>query len=231
MAELSKTIWRRCAFDARGARRPARGTAGLMVGPAAARSPAVGGGGWYWTTREQAVAVKVGAGRRRSGRPARGRGGAERLRLRDGAAPRDGVVEGHRQGDRGPRRGRAAGQGRPGPGAAGRYAAARRAGAGGGAAGLRAQGGARRTRSGSQQAELTLGRRQQLLKEGVVGKAEVDEAQANVDSLKARIAYAHAADRRGREPGQPAEDRPRPTWSSARRSAASRSRRTRSRAR
>lgn len=41
-----------------------------------------------------------------------------------------------------------------------------------------------------QQAELTLGRRQQLLKEGVVGKAELDDAQANVDALKARIAYA-----------------------------------------
>jgi RND family efflux transporter MFP subunit len=40
-----------------------------------------------------------------------------------------------------------------------------------------------------QQAELTLGRRQQLLKEGVVGKAELDDAQSNVDSLKARIAY------------------------------------------
>jgi RND family efflux transporter MFP subunit len=40
-----------------------------------------------------------------------------------------------------------------------------------------------------QQAELTLGRRQQLLKEKVVGKAELDEAQSNVDTLKARIAY------------------------------------------
>jgi RND family efflux transporter MFP subunit len=40
------------------------------------------------------------------------------------------------------------------------------------------------------QAELTLNRRQQLLKEGVVGKAELDEAQSNVDALKARIAYA-----------------------------------------
>jgi RND family efflux transporter MFP subunit len=39
------------------------------------------------------------------------------------------------------------------------------------------------------QAEITLGRRQQLLKEGVVGKAELDEAQSNVESLKARIAY------------------------------------------
>jgi len=41
-----------------------------------------------------------------------------------------------------------------------------------------------------QQARLTLGRRQQLLKEGVVGKAELDDAQANVDALEARIAYA-----------------------------------------
>jgi RND family efflux transporter MFP subunit len=41
-----------------------------------------------------------------------------------------------------------------------------------------------------QQAELTLSRRQQLLKEQVVGKAELDEAQSNVDALKARIAYA-----------------------------------------
>jgi RND family efflux transporter MFP subunit len=40
-----------------------------------------------------------------------------------------------------------------------------------------------------QQALLTLQRREQLLKEGVVGKAELDDAQSNVDSLKARIAY------------------------------------------
>ena len=40
------------------------------------------------------------------------------------------------------------------------------------------------------QAELTLHRREQLLKENVVGKAELDEAQSNVDALKARIAYA-----------------------------------------
>ena len=40
-----------------------------------------------------------------------------------------------------------------------------------------------------QQAELTLHRRQQLLKENVVGKAELDQAQSDVDSLKARIAY------------------------------------------
>jgi RND family efflux transporter MFP subunit len=40
------------------------------------------------------------------------------------------------------------------------------------------------------QARLTLGRRQQLLKEGVVGQADVDDAQAEADSLQARIAAA-----------------------------------------
>ena len=40
------------------------------------------------------------------------------------------------------------------------------------------------------EAELNLERRQQLMKERVVGKAEVDTAQADVDGLKARIAYA-----------------------------------------
>jgi RND family efflux transporter MFP subunit len=41
-----------------------------------------------------------------------------------------------------------------------------------------------------QQAELNLRRRQQLLKERVVGQAELDDAQGEVDALKARIAYA-----------------------------------------
>ncbi len=40
-----------------------------------------------------------------------------------------------------------------------------------------------------QQAELTLQRRQQLLKDGVIGKAELDQSVADVDSLKAKIAY------------------------------------------
>ena len=40
-----------------------------------------------------------------------------------------------------------------------------------------------------QQAELTLQRRQQLMKDGVIGKAELDQSQSDVDSLKARIAY------------------------------------------
>ena len=40
------------------------------------------------------------------------------------------------------------------------------------------------------EAELNLQRRQALLKEQVVGKAEVDDAQSVVDSTKARIAYS-----------------------------------------
>jgi RND family efflux transporter MFP subunit len=40
------------------------------------------------------------------------------------------------------------------------------------------------------QAELTLDRRSRLMADKVVGKAEVDEAQSDVDSLKARIAVA-----------------------------------------
>ncbi|MBA2302222.1 MAG: efflux RND transporter periplasmic adaptor subunit [Acidobacteria bacterium] len=39
------------------------------------------------------------------------------------------------------------------------------------------------------EAELNFQRRERLLKDGVVGRAEVDTAQAEVDSLKARIAY------------------------------------------
>jgi RND family efflux transporter MFP subunit len=40
------------------------------------------------------------------------------------------------------------------------------------------------------EAELNLQRRQRLMQENVVGRAEVDTAQADVDSFKARIAYA-----------------------------------------
>ena len=40
------------------------------------------------------------------------------------------------------------------------------------------------------QAQLNLDRRARLIKDGVVGRAEVDDAQGDVDSLKARIAMA-----------------------------------------
>ena len=41
------------------------------------------------------------------------------------------------------------------------------------------------------EAELTLGRRQQLVKEKVISRAELDSAEAEVESLRARIALAH----------------------------------------
>ncbi|MDA1092472.1 MAG: efflux RND transporter periplasmic adaptor subunit [Acidobacteria bacterium] len=40
------------------------------------------------------------------------------------------------------------------------------------------------------EAELTLGRTRRLVEEGVVGRAEIDSAEAEVDSLAARIAFA-----------------------------------------
>lgn len=40
------------------------------------------------------------------------------------------------------------------------------------------------------EAELTLGRTRRLVDEGVVGRAEIDSAEAEVDSLAARIAFA-----------------------------------------
>jgi RND family efflux transporter MFP subunit len=54
-----------------------------------------------------------------------------------------------------------------------------------------AQRGAAEDEARLKQAELTLDRRSRLMKDKVVGKAEVDEAQSDVDSLKARIAVAH----------------------------------------
>ena len=54
-----------------------------------------------------------------------------------------------------------------------------------------AQRGAAEDEARLKQAELNLDRRARLIKEGVVGRAEVDDAQGDVDSLKARIAMAH----------------------------------------
>ncbi|MGB2716093.1 MAG: efflux RND transporter periplasmic adaptor subunit [Vicinamibacterales bacterium] len=44
--------------------------------------------------------------------------------------------------------------------------------------------------AGLREAELTLQRRRQLLKEGVIGRAELDTAESQVETLKARIAMA-----------------------------------------
>ena len=69
---------------------------------------AAGAGVWFWMFREKALVVEAAAGPgARHGRRRRGRGvGPERLRLRHRPAPGHGVLQGHRQGDRGQRRGR-----------------------------------------------------------------------------------------------------------------------------
>ncbi len=54
-----------------------------------------------------------------------------------------------------------------------------------------AQKGAAEDEARLKQAQLTFDRRARLMNEKVVGKAEVDDAQADVESLKARIAVAH----------------------------------------
>jgi RND family efflux transporter MFP subunit len=54
-----------------------------------------------------------------------------------------------------------------------------------------AQRGAAEDEARLRQAELNLDRRARLIKEQVVGRAEVDDAQGEVDSLKARIAMAY----------------------------------------
>ncbi len=81
------------------------------------------------------------------------------------------------------------------------------------------------------EAERQFSRLTQLVQEKVVGRAEVDTAEAAVESLKARIALARQQVDVARVAGRLARRRPRATWSCARRLTASRSRRTRSRAR
>lgn len=53
-----------------------------------------------------------------------------------------------------------------------------------------ARGAAAEDQAGLREAELTLQRRRQLLKEGVIGRAELDTSESQVESLKARIAVA-----------------------------------------
>ena len=71
-----------------------------------------------------------------------------------------------------------------------------------------AQRGAAEDEARLKQAELTLDRRSRLMQEKVVGKAEVDDAQGDVDSLKARIAVAHPAGAGLRDDGSRQADRP-----------------------
>ena len=53
-----------------------------------------------------------------------------------------------------------------------------------------ARGAAAEDMANLREAEQNLARRQQLIKDGVIGKAELDTSQAQVDALKARIASA-----------------------------------------
>ena len=149
---------------------------------------AVVGAGWYWATAMQAATVKVApvtaqtgaaaaqgavlnasgyvVARRRATVSSKVTGKVLRILIEEGQPVREGQILAHLD-DTQPR-------------AALAYAEAQLASARKAAAEDQAR---------LKQAELTLARRQQLLQEQVVGKAELDEAQSNVDSLKARIAY------------------------------------------
>lgn len=145
-------------------------------------------GGWYWSTAMQAVAVRVApvtaqsgaaaaqgavlnasgyvVARRRATVSSKVTGKVMRILIEEGQPVREGQILAHLD-DTLPRASLAY--------AEAQLASARKA--------------AAEDQARLAQAELTLERRQQLLKEQVVGKAELDEAQSNVDSLKARIAH------------------------------------------
>jgi len=149
---------------------------------------AIGGGAWYWATALQAVSVKVapvtarGGGasapgsvlnasgyvvaRRRATVSSKVTGKVLDVLLEEGHAVKEGQVLAHLD-DTQPRAALALAEAQLG--------AARKA--------------AAEDEARLQQAELTLQRRTALLKDNVVGKAELDQAQSDVDSLKARIAY------------------------------------------
>ena len=149
---------------------------------------AVGAGGWYWATALQAVSVKVApvtarggnasapgavlnasgyvVARRRATVSSKVTGKVLDVLLEEGQPVREGQILAHLD-DTQPRATLAL--------AEAQLASARKA--------------AAEDQARLQQAEVTLQRRAALVKENVVGKAELDEAQSEVDSLKARIAY------------------------------------------
>jgi HlyD family secretion protein len=149
---------------------------------------AVGGGAWYWATALQAVSVKVASvtarsaggsapgavlnasgyvvARRRATVSSKVTGKVLDVLLEEGHPVKAGQVLAHLD-DTQPRAALAL--------AEAQLASARKA--------------AAEDQARLQQARLTLQRRTQLLKEGVVGRAELDQAQSDVDSLEARIAY------------------------------------------
>jgi RND family efflux transporter MFP subunit len=186
MTDLSKDLAAlRIPHEDRGVRR--RVPVGIIVTVLVALALA-GGGAWYWATALQAASVKVALATVKAGGPsaagavlnasgyvvARRRatvsskvtGKVVDVLIEEGHPVKAGQVLAHLD-DTQPRAALAL--------AEAQLASARKA--------------AAEDEARLQQAELTLGRRQQLLKEKVVGKAELDEAQSNVDSLKARIAY------------------------------------------
>jgi len=148
----------------------------------------VGAGAWYWATALQAVSVKVApvtarggnasapgavlnasgyvVARRRATVSSKVTGKVLDVLLEEGQPVREGQILAHLD-DTQPRATLAL--------AEAQLASARKA--------------AAEDQARLQQAEVTLQRRAALVKENVVGKAELDEAQSEVDSLKARIAY------------------------------------------
>jgi RND family efflux transporter MFP subunit len=185
MTDISRDLAAlRIPHEERGGRRlPAAAIAAVIIVIAL-----VGAGGWYWSTQMQAapvtvapVAAKAGGpsaagavlnasgyvvARRRATVSSKVTGKVLDILIEEGHPVKEGQILAHLD-DTQPRASLAL--------AEAQLASSRKAGA--------------EDQARLQQAELTLGRRQQLLKEGVVGKAELDDAQSNVDSLKARIAY------------------------------------------
>jgi HlyD family secretion protein len=185
MTDISKDLAAlRIPQEDRGGR---RGKTGIIVAIVAIVA-VLGSAGWYWSANLQAAAVKVApatvkpggpsapgavlnasgyvVARRRATVSSKVTGKVMDVLIEEGHPVREGQILAHLD-DTEPRASLAL--------AEAQLASARKA--------------AAEDQARLQQAELTLQRRQQLLKEAVVGKAELDDAQASVDSLKARIAY------------------------------------------
>jgi RND family efflux transporter MFP subunit len=186
MTDLAKDLAAlRIAQDERGGGR-GRGLLALVVTLVVIAAGAAGA--WYWATALQAVSVKVApvtarggtasspgavlnasgyvVARRRATVSSKVTGKVLDVLLEEGQPVREGQILAHLD-DTQPRASLAL--------AEAQLASARKA--------------AAEDEARLQQAELTLQRRQQLLKDGVIGKAELDQSVADVDSLKAKIAY------------------------------------------
>ena len=183
----SSTTWRRCASSA-SRHVPSRRWVVWVI--AFVVCAAAGYAGWRWATRERPDRGGNCRRRRTDGGHAGRR--AQRVGLRDGAPPRDGVIEDHGQDRRSERRGRHGGPRGPDPRAARRRHAAERRWRwprprrGGGAARRCARS---EVRLAEAQARRSAARTSSSRKDWR-RVAEVDAAQAEVDSLDARILAA-----------------------------------------